>query len=392
MRHNVLFLCSYYPNRLRNGGNFIERHALAVAQFANVSVLTLEPDHLKAAPFELVYTQEHEGRLTVVRAYYNLNCVNIPILKSLIRFSRFLKAAWKGYDLLKQKTGKPQIVHLNVIRPLGIFALLLTYFEKLPFVLTEHSTAYLDENKDGMTFLEKQLTSHVLKAAKTIMPVSLLLKNAIIKRFHIADSKFQVVSNVVSSDIFFQRQQQTFQGKVKFLHVSNMKPFKNVEGIIRIMAQLQQKRQDFELHIIGNGDALPSIKVLAKSLNLLDSVLFFHPQKTEKEIAQQMRLMDCFILFSHYETASMVVMESLCCGLPVIGTRVGVVPEVVEDGKNGILINPADENALLDACLTMMDNITSFKNLENFKNYTTRFSYKTIGQQYNTIYNNVLSK
>jgi glycosyltransferase involved in cell wall biosynthesis len=390
MRNNVLFLCSYYPNRLRNGGNFIERHALAVAQYAAVSILTLEPDYLKNQPYELVFTEEHAGQLKIVRAYYNLNCINIPILKSFIRFSRFITAAWKGYLLLKQKTVKPHIVHLNVVRPLGIFALFLKQFEKLPFVLTEHSTAYLDENKEGMTFFEKQLTSRVLKAAKTIMPVSLILKNAIIKRFGIEDSKFQVVSNVVSSDIFFQGNAPVFKEKIRFLHVSNMKPFKNVEGILSVMAQLKQIRQDFELHIIGNGDALADMKNLGEKLGLLQGILFFHPQKTENEIAEQMRQMDCFILFSHYETASMVVMESLCCGLPVIGTKVGIVPEVIEEGKNGILINIADEKALLNACFTMMDGIKTFKNPENFKDSNTRFSSQTIGKQYNDIYKKLI--
>ncbi|MDZ7880364.1 MAG: glycosyltransferase family 4 protein [Saprospiraceae bacterium] len=390
MRNNVLFLCSYYPNRLRSGGNFIERHALSVAQYASVSVLTLEPDDLNNQPYELVYTEEHSEQLKVVRAYYNRNCVEIPVLKSIIRFSRFMKAAWQGYLLLKRKTGKPDIVHLNVVRPLGIFALFLKQYEKLPFVLTEHSTAYLDNNKEGMSFLEKKLTSRVLKAAKMIMPVSVILKNAMIKRFNIADSKFQVVSNVVSSNVFFQAEVPVFNEKIRFLHISNMKPFKNVEGILRALYQLAQIRQDFELHIIGDGDALSAIKNLVKKLNLEDFIVF-HPQKSEEDIADQMRLMDCFILFSHYETASMVVMESLCCGLPVIGTKVGVVPEVVEDRKNGILINPTDEKALVDACLTMMTNIKVFKNPINFRNINIRFSANSIGKQYNDIYKKLVT-
>ena len=203
MRYNILFLCSYYPNRLRNGGSFIERHALAVSEFADVSVLTLEPDNLdNNMPYELIYSLEHNEKLNVVRAYYNLKCVNIPVIRSIIRFYRFILAAYLGYKLLKTKTGKAQIVHLNVVRPLGIFALFLTYFEHLPLVLTEHSTAYLDENKGGMTYFETLLTRWVLKKAKYITPVSLLLKNAVYKIYGNAPhGLFYTEKNKLNADL-----------------------------------------------------------------------------------------------------------------------------------------------------------------------------------------------
>jgi L-malate glycosyltransferase len=392
MRLNVLFLCSYYPNRVRNGGTFIERHARAVALSADVSVLAMEADSSMNAPYELVYSTEYDGRLQVVRAYYNLTAINIPVLRTTIHFFRFWLAAYRGYQLLCKKTRKPQIVHLNVVRPLGVFALFLKYFKGLPFVLTEHSTAYLAENKNAMTYFETRLTKKVLTAASCIMPVSNLLQNAIQQQFHIESAKFQVVSNVVSSDIFYFKPSMPSVGKFKFLHISNMRAFKNVEGILNTLHRLKQIRNDFELHIIGDGEDRPSLQVLTQQLGFSDEMIFFHLQQTEVEIVNYMHWVDCFILFSHFETASMVVLESLCCGLPVIGTRVGIVHEAVQDGKNGILIPVGDEEALLSACLTMMQNKQDFINPSYYVDYAHSLSPQYIGQQYLNIYQKILTK
>jgi glycosyltransferase involved in cell wall biosynthesis len=225
--------------------------------------------------------------------------------------------------------------------------------------------------------------------AGTIMPVTHNLKEAmILNEFH---NRYEVVPNVVDVKYFYPEQNAEKNGKKTILHVSHLADeHKNVSGILRVIKKLSEKRNDFELKIVGDGDLKPHISY-SKELNLNKDIVSFHGTMSTQEIAETMRSSDMFVLFSNYENLPCVIIEAFAAGLPVISTDVGGIREHLTPDK-GKLIAARDEQALLDAIDNMLDNLTSFNKEALHKYASENFSYERIGERFTEIYTSVINK
>jgi len=102
-----------------------------------------------------------------------------------------------------------------------------------------------------------------------------------------------------------------------------------------------------------------------------------------------MQQCDCFILFSDIENSPCVIGEALCCGLPVIATAVGGIPELVHD-NNSLLISPRNEDELVKAMQNMVENKEQFDHKKIAEDAQHIFSYPVIGQQFMDYYKKIL--
>ena len=111
---------------------------------------------------------------------------------------------------------------------------------------------------------------------------------------------------------------------------------------------------------------------------------------TLREVSDKMRESNGFILFSDYENFPCVLLESLSTGTPVIATKVGGIPEIINE-KNGILISK-NENELYEAMKNVLQKKILFDNPENLHRYIeNNFSMKIIAQKFDEIYRKVLN-
>ncbi|TAL42608.1 MAG: glycosyltransferase, partial [Chitinophagaceae bacterium] len=78
-------------------------------------------------------------------------------------------------------------------------------------------------------------------------------------------------------------------------------------------------------------------------------------------------------------------LEALCCGLPVIATRVGGIPEIINQ-QNGLLIEPGNETQLIQAIEKMMDHYSNYNRKTISENAVLKFSYASVGQQLYSLY------
>jgi len=170
------------------------------------------------------------------------------------------------------KYGKPDIIHANVLLPVGLLFLLLKQFRKIPFVFTEHWTGYLPGDSVKIGKKDLFLSRLIARRAAMIMPVSNDLKNAMINLKLYGN--YRVIPNVVNEDFFKPLIKESIHDKVKFLHVSSLYDFqKNISGIIRTVHQLSLVRNDFVLNIITDGEASPFIE-MTKELEVTDFFSF----------------------------------------------------------------------------------------------------------------------
>ncbi|MFC2110730.1 glycosyltransferase, partial [Bacteroidota bacterium] len=159
---NVLFLCSWYPNRvLPTNGNFIQRHAEAVNTLHNVSVVHIITDQNANQNIE-IDSKNINGVDTHI-AY--LKPTNNPIVKCIRYYKSYKK-------ILKKLEQTPNILHLNVLYPFGILALYSKFFLKTPFLVSEHWSGYKPILNKKISSLKKAVMKLVTANANFICPVS----------------------------------------------------------------------------------------------------------------------------------------------------------------------------------------------------------------------------
>jgi glycosyltransferase involved in cell wall biosynthesis len=137
------------------------------------------------------------------------------------------------------------------------------------------------------------------------------------------------------------------------------------------------------------GPYTPAIRRALTDKGLLDKRVFLTGEVTYSEVASLMRGAHFLLLFSRYENLPCVILEALCCGLPVVATRVGGIPEIL-DNSNGILVDNEREDQLLQALNAMLDGYAVYDRPSIAKKAAERFSYPVIGGQLAGIYRRLL--
>jgi glycogen synthase len=160
--------------------------------------------------------------------------------------------------------------------------------------------------------------------------------------------RYGVVPNGVDLQLFHPAQPsaETANGRIKCLAVARLVERKGLDTLIRAIAQLEPGR--FELAIVGDGPDRTALRELAVSLGVAQKVQFLGSLH-RAEVAQRYREADLFTLPSTAESFGNVFAEALASGLPVVATRVGGIPDLVEHGTNGLLVPPGDPVALAQA-------------------------------------------
>ena len=352
MKHKVLFLASWYPSKIFPLiGIFVKRHAEAVSTFCDVAVLQVVPDtNLKEKNYEIELKKEKDVLSVIV--YYKDKQGKKSFLSKIITIIHQFKAERLGFKIIKEKFGKPNIVHVNVIMPMGLFALFLNYFKGIPFIVTEHWTGYMPNVGKYKGRFTKFITSLVIKKAKAVTTVSNSLSKAMINCG--LKNNYNVIPNVVDFDLFSVSNKWN-RDKKKILHVSTLYNVqKNVEGIIRAVNNISQLRNDFEIHFAGDGQDRQYLENLTKKLQL-ENYIIFHGKVSDTALSKLFFESDFFVINSNYETFSVVTAEALASGLPVIATKCGGPEEFVTKDV-GILIEPKNKEQLKKALIYMLDN------------------------------------
>jgi glycosyltransferase involved in cell wall biosynthesis len=131
------------------------------------------------------------------------------------------------------------------------------------------------------------------------------------------------------------------------VYVGNVKVAKGARDLVEAMAPLARRhgRADALLCVVGSGEADAEVAARVRDLGLGSTVRLCGRQ-LHTEIPYWMSACDVFCLPSHMEGCPNVVLEALASGKAVVATRVGGIPELVADGKNGVLVPPRDPEAL----------------------------------------------
>ncbi|HKB66935.1 MAG TPA: glycosyltransferase family 4 protein [Pyrinomonadaceae bacterium] len=136
------------------------------------------------------------------------------------------------------------------------------------------------------------------------------------------------------------------QDEVMVSTVSVLRSFKNPQTIIQACGLLAKRSVPFRLLVAGDGAMLSDLQELAVNLGVADRI---HWLGYCADPARLFQASDIFVLASLGEAFGLVLAEAMACSVPVVGSRSGAIPEIVEDGVTGLLATPRDEVSFADA-------------------------------------------
>lgn len=383
-RFKVLTICSWYPNDLKPTlGNFVQKHAESIALYNDVVALAIFPSTEETE----VRMQESKSKsLHEIVLYYPKKTGGFKPFRLMKNFFSHRKAFKMGYKRTREIIGQPEIVHLNIVYPLGIWALWLKWRHKIPYIITENSSGFHVDSDHAYPKPILRLSKLIILNAAYVLPVSQNLMKSMQKLS--PNSRFGTVSNVVDEHLFKETRTPIID-EVKLIHISTgVDSIKNLSGMIRVMQALKSDFPQVKLDIVSDGD-IEYAKLLANDL-VVNSTVTFHSTKTTAEVAEMIQSSHALLQFSNYENFPCVIAEAMMCGKPVLSSNVNGIPEHVNE-INGLLVNRGDENALRKAIIAFAENPKRFES-DKIREYAmNHFSYSEVGKRFTEIYTEILN-
>ncbi len=383
MKKKVLFLSAWYPTKIDSmAGLFVQQHAKAISDSWDVAVLHCLPVDNGQKKYEIDVS--HEFNLLTIRIYYKKIYCKIPVFKGLVMAFRFAKAYIMGYHRIVAMFGVPQLLHVNILTRVGVFALYLKILYGIPYVITEHWSRYLPERNEYKGLLRKIITRWVVRESNAISTVSQKLRASMIV-CGIRHQNFLIINNMVDCNLFRPNLIAKANEKKLFSHISCFDDYsKNISGILRSIRKLAQRRDDFVCLLVGDGKDKEKIEQSANDL-VLKNIVHFTGILGGEQLVEVYNKSLFTVLFSNFENMPVVISESFACGKPVIATKTGGIPEIVRE-KNGILVLPGNEHKFEEALDFMLDNVNRFDANEIREFAEKTFSKDTINDQLLLLY------
>jgi len=268
-----------------------------------------------------------------------------------IRAYRFLAHHNNGYD----------IVHDNQSLSYGLWAIA----RKIPTVATVHHPITVDRDiavRSVTALWEKfkhlrwhsfiRMQKMVARTLNRIITVSENARRDISRDFVIPEDRFRVVSNGIDIDRFHPIPEIPREKNRIIATNSSDTPLKGLHYLVQAVARISVRRP-IQLHIVGELKEGGSIDRLIRSLGI-GRAIRFTGRIHHSEFVRQYAKASVAVVPSVYEGFGLPVGEAMACGVPVISTTGGALPEVV--GKAGILVPPADPDALAEAITSILDH------------------------------------
>lgn len=262
----------------------------------------------------------------------------------------------------------------------------------LKIVTTLHGT---DITLVGLHPSFQAITQFSILKSDGLTAVSEFLKQRTIEDFAVPGDRIRVIPNFIDPKIFRRNKEPCHRatlapdGERIIMHISNFRPVKRIPDVVEIFARISQKVPS-RLVLVGDGPERARGLEKAKELGVVDRVLFLGKHQSVDEL---LACADLFLLPSKNESFGLAALEALACGVPVIGTEMGGLPEVVRHGETGYLfpLGAVEEMAEAGVGLLVDDGEWGrFSSLAR-KDSLDRFSNQRIVPAYEDLYRDVLT-
>lgn len=313
---------------------------------------------------------------------------------SIHRRSRYILSSQKKAREIHRKN-RLDIIHAHV--PAGAIAgVMAGKTLGLPIVTTIHTLYFKVRGfTEEMPPLSKYMEKFIVKLPHDkIIAVSRVIAKQL-KGLGIAAEKIEIIPNGVNLRMFNPKASSVRHrlgikdgSVVSFF--GRLWKVKGVEFLIKAVPLIVEKIPNAKFLIIGDGPQKESLMKLADDLNVSKYVKFCR-SISYSEMPAYIKASDCVVLPSLMEGLPITALEAMGCGVPVIATRVGGTPEVVEDGKNGFLIEPRRPKSIAEKLIQLLKDEKLRKRMgEAGRKFAEKFDWDVIAGRTLEVYQEAL--
>jgi L-malate glycosyltransferase len=316
--------------------------------------------------------------------YHEVEVSNYPLFQyppyCLALASRMADVATE-YDL--------DLLHVHYAIPHSVSAMLARGMmskrrRHLPFVTTLHGTDITLVGLDRSYF---SITKYSIEESDGVTSISADLQKQTVEVFGVT-KPIEVIHNFVNLALYCPLKEPTGNRRPRLIHVSNFRPVKRVLDCIRILAGVRTS-VDAELWMVGDGPDRGAAERLANELGLIGHVRFLGKRN---DVPALLRDADILLMPSEMESFGLAALEGMASGVVPVGTRVGGVPELIDDGRTGILCETGDVEGMAARIAAILEDEPGRQAMAAAarREAEQRFSTELIIPRYEDLYRRVI--
>ncbi len=345
----ILYLCGTSKSEKEYCSSFVHNRLLQLSKRKEYTSrnICVQPIPSRALSFALKKIKKVEWQVDwdEYGKFDNIVYEYIKANVNLYQWYNFTKIGEIYYKAILGKIKKENydLIHAHWAYPMGFVAYKISVEKKIPYVVSCHGV-----DIDILPFRNKKIKSKIImvleNAKKVIFVSDYLLKKAV--SFGYSGKNAIIIPNGYDSDTFRKLDKnflrEKYSGEFDFKNkivgfVGNLKCVKRVDKFLEMFSRIAEKYPRVEFLIVGDGELRDWLENQLK-----DFKVRFTGSVSHKKVAEYMNLMDIMILPSRNEGFGCVVLEARACGVPVVASDVGGIPEAL--GNGGILVNSDVEN------------------------------------------------
>jgi len=276
-------------------------------------------------------------------------------------YFRIIRCIYALYKILSAE--KFHIVHSH-----GYFAdiigIIVSRILKIPHIATCHGFI----SNDIILKIYNKIDKLSLRFCNRVIAVTDEIRKELIHN-GIKESKVITIRNATdnissTTDIFMVKTEKKRLLNVRenyFIigYVGRLSKEKGIKYLINAGKILKERIKYFKILIIGSGPERENLETISLKLGLKENITF---TGFLSDVEQWIQTLDVLVLPSLTEGTPLALLEAMSCAIPVVATNVGGVPEIIESGKNGILVEPRNAKELADAiCMLQKDELLRLK-------------------------------
>lgn len=303
-------------------------------------------------------------------------------------------AEFYSLDLLHVHYAIPHSVSALLARQMVQGRSLSSRGRYLPFITTLHGT---DITLVGLDRSYLPITRFGIEESDGVTAISAYLRERTREAFNIT-REIEVIRNFVNCDVYVRNPELVAAMRPRFakpeekllVHLSNFRPVKRVEDVVEVFARVS-RAMPARLLLIGDGPDRSAAEHLAVRHRVHDRIHFVGKQENVNEL---LPLADLMLMPSEMESFGLAALEAMACSVPTIATRVGGVPELIDDGVNGLLFEPGDVGAMSAAAISLLGDASRLQgmSLSARKTAQDRFCASRIIPLYEEFYERVIAR
>lgn len=243
------------------------------------------------------------------------------------------------------------IIHAHAFLP-GITTVLIKFYKGIPTVFTVHGTSL---GTNLLNPVSKKIEEIILTKIKYDTEITVSRDFFNIKN---VNKNVVYIPNGIDTSLFDKIKVAKYKQKT-LLFVGRLHPQKNLINLIKAFERVIKKYPKLRLLIVGEGTQKEELIKITKELKLENNISFLG-EKKQKDLIEIYKKSHLFILPSIYEGQPLVLLEALVAGLPIVATNVGGVPDIVNEGINGVLIKKPFQREIAKALLKALKGYHKF--------------------------------